>query len=134
VSADVYGGDVNCPGTTATLAVQAKCSKRSPSASAHRLRLRLASSRHRLSLCVLDAAVPWDDDLTGDVVDRNIHLWLGGEQMVSSHCKLYTYICYIHLGFSLRILSIYLRLLSISLRLWWSNKRIQTLGDSGTAR
>ncbi|AQK58987.1 Beta-galactosidase 11 [Zea mays] len=32
VSADVYGGDVNCPGTTATLAVQAKCSKRSPRA------------------------------------------------------------------------------------------------------
>lgn len=32
VSADVYGGDANCPGTTATLAVQAKCSKRSPRA------------------------------------------------------------------------------------------------------
>ncbi|KAF8753081.1 hypothetical protein HU200_011735 [Digitaria exilis] len=30
VSADVYGGDIKCPGTTATLAVQAKCSKRSP--------------------------------------------------------------------------------------------------------
>jgi hypothetical protein len=28
VSHDVYGGDLNCPGTTATLAVQAKCSKR----------------------------------------------------------------------------------------------------------
>jgi hypothetical protein len=32
VAADVYGGDANCSGTTATLAVQAKCSKRSPSA------------------------------------------------------------------------------------------------------
>ncbi|XP_062196438.1 beta-galactosidase 11-like [Phragmites australis] len=32
VSHEVYGGDLNCPGTTATLAVQAKCSKRPPSA------------------------------------------------------------------------------------------------------
>lgn len=30
VSADTYGGDASCPGTTATLAVQAKCSKRAP--------------------------------------------------------------------------------------------------------
>ena len=30
VSADAYGGDLKCPGTTATLAVQAKCSKRPP--------------------------------------------------------------------------------------------------------
>uniref|UniRef100_A0A0D9XAK8 Beta-galactosidase n=1 Tax=Leersia perrieri TaxID=77586 RepID=A0A0D9XAK8_9ORYZ len=34
VSHDAYGGDVNCPGTTATLAVQAKCSKRPPPAAA----------------------------------------------------------------------------------------------------
>lgn len=34
VAADVYGGDLNCPGTTATLAVQVKCSKRSPGAPA----------------------------------------------------------------------------------------------------
>ncbi|PAN36604.1 hypothetical protein PAHAL_6G296200 [Panicum hallii] len=32
VSADAYGGDLKCPGTTATLAVQAKCSKRAPGA------------------------------------------------------------------------------------------------------
>uniref|UniRef100_A0A0E0LXQ1 Beta-galactosidase n=1 Tax=Oryza punctata TaxID=4537 RepID=A0A0E0LXQ1_ORYPU len=34
VASEVYGGDVNCPGTTATLAVQAKCSKRLPSTAA----------------------------------------------------------------------------------------------------
>ncbi|KAL6661951.1 hypothetical protein ACP70R_001335 [Stipagrostis hirtigluma subsp. patula] len=32
VSHDAYGADPNCPGTTGTLAVQAKCSKRAPSA------------------------------------------------------------------------------------------------------
>ncbi|EEE69115.1 hypothetical protein OsJ_28192 [Oryza sativa Japonica Group] len=34
VSSEVYGGDVHCPGTTGTLAVQAKCSKRPPRSAA----------------------------------------------------------------------------------------------------